>query len=257
MPNIDNFIGVKSIKKNYKHVIRQVLAELLGSFLYISLVLSAGCNIRTNDIGGKVILIGLSNGLVVASVVGIIGHVSGGHINPAVTLGALICGRIRLLKALLYVKAQVTGSIAGAAVAYAVAANSLRGNLGATTPYSQSEVPEIFALEFLMTFLVVAVTLSVTDMNRGARGLGSGPLAIGLAITACICACHPYTMSMNPIRSLGPALMTNIWYDHWVYWVGPLAGGSVAGLVYRFLLSPVYKFHLIVGTQVENEEPEE
>lgn len=129
----------------------------------------------------------------------------------------------------------------GAAVAYVISADSIRGELGATTPYDNSSVHQIFLLEFLMTFLLVAVVLSVIDPHRGAKGLGSTPLAIGVCVAGCLCSGIPYTGSLNPVRTLGPAVMMGIWKFHWVYWAATMLGGFVAGLVYRFILKVKYR----------------
>ncbi|CAB3255988.1 unnamed protein product [Arctia plantaginis] len=240
---MENVCGFKEMK-NYNLVIRQLLSEFLGSLLYLSLVLSAGIGIKsTNDNEGRriehgtaTVLIAVANGLVVASIITIFGHVSGAHINPAVTCGAMICKHIKPVKAVCYVIVQIVGGVAGAGIAYLLSSETIRGDLGAIIPYKHLREYQIFGLEFLMTFMLVAVVLSVIDTTRGARGLGSAPLAIGLSITAGICSCSPYTASMNPIRSLGPAVIMNRWDSHWVYWVGPMAGGLVAGLTYRCLL---------------------
>nr|XP_021181091.2 aquaporin AQPAn.G [Helicoverpa armigera] len=232
MAQIKDILGLKEMR-DCKTLIRQLISEFVGTFMYLSVVLSAG--IGYGDADPRVV-IALANGLIVASIVQIIGHVSGGHINPAVTIGALVCGHIKLLKALCYVVMQALGSIAGAAVAHAVSSKGIRGNLGATIPYEHTEPMQVFALEFLMTFLLVAVVLSVIDLRRGARGLGSASLAIGLCVSGCLCSCLPYTGSINPARTLGPAVIMNIYDVHWAYWAGPILGGFNAGLFYRVVL---------------------
>uniref|UniRef100_A0A2A4J8A0 Aquaporin n=1 Tax=Heliothis virescens TaxID=7102 RepID=A0A2A4J8A0_HELVI len=232
MAPIKHILGLKEMG-DYKNVIRQLISEFVGTFLYLAVVLSAGIAHGENN---PTVVIALANGLIVATIVQIIGHVSGGHINPAVTVGALVCGHIKLLKAVCYIVMQGLGSIAGAAVAHAVSSSTIKGKLGATIPYEHTKPIQVFALEFLMTFLLVAVVLSVVDMKRGARGLGSASLAIGLCVTGCLCSCLPYTGSINPARTLGPAIIMGIYDTHWVYWMGPISGGAVAGVFYRFVL---------------------
>ncbi|XP_045773446.1 aquaporin AQPAe.a-like [Maniola jurtina] len=222
--------------KDYKTTLQQVFAEFLGTFLYLSICLLAGTNVEPN-----IEAIALANGLLVASVVQIIGQISGGHINPAVTIGVFARGHIKLLKAILYIIAQILGSLLGALLAYAVTHTNLRQDLGATVPYKDLRADQVFGLEFIMTFILVSVVLSVLDTRRSDRGLGSGPLAIGLSITACQVSAFLYTGSLNPVRSLGPAVVMNIWTKHWVYWLGPILGGAAAGLIYRFILADRYR----------------
>ncbi|CAH2239854.1 aquaporin AQPAe.a-like [Pararge aegeria] len=224
-----SILGQEEIK-DYKTILKQLFAEFLGTFLYISICLLAGTNIEPN-----VVAVALANGLLIASVVQIIGQISGGHINPAVTVGVFACGRIKLMKAFLYIIAQILGSLIGSTVAYAITDSDSRHELGATVPRKELRADQVFGLEFIMTFVLVAVVLSVLDTKRSDRGLGSAPLAIGLSVTACQVSAFLYTGSLNPVRSLGPAVVMNIWTKHWVYWIGPILGGLTAGLNYRFI----------------------
>ncbi|XP_026490293.1 aquaporin AQPAe.a-like [Vanessa tameamea] len=221
----------EDILKDYDLIARQIFAEFLGTFLYLSISLLAETNLGKSVVGTS-----LANGLLVASVIQIIGHISGGHINPAVTIGVLTCGHITAIKAILYIIAQIFGSMLGSAVAYSITDVNLRNGLGATVPYFNMRADQVFGLEFIMTFILVAVVLSVMD-SRSAIGLGSGPLAIGLSVTACQSSAVMYSGSLNPVRSFGPAVVMNIWTYHWVYWVGPIFGGIAAGLIYRFIFT--------------------
>lgn len=218
--------------KDYKTTLKQLFAEFLGTFLYLSICLLAGTNGEPS-----VEAIALANGLLIASVIQIIGQISGGHINPAVTIGVFARGHIKLIKSLLYIIAQILGSLLGSLVAYAVTDSSSRQDLGATVPDKDLRADQVFGLEFVMTFILVSVVLSVLDTKRSERGLGSGPLAIGLSVTACQISAYLYTGSLNPVRSLGPAVVMNIWTTHWVHWLGPMLGGLAAGLVYKFVLA--------------------
>ncbi|GBP91720.1 Aquaporin AQPAe.a [Eumeta japonica] len=165
-----------------------------------------------------------------------IGHVSGGHINPAVTVGLLVSGDITLLKALLYVVVQMLGAAAGAAfikvvglrvgvvgpaqagVRLAIVELSIpdtkQDNFGMTLPSMITE-SQAFLVESLITFVLVLVVQGVCDGRRSDLR-GSAPLAIGLSITACHAAFIPYSgSSMNPARSFGPALVNANWTAHW------------------------------------------
>ncbi|XP_046968127.1 aquaporin AQPAe.a-like [Vanessa cardui] len=226
-----SILGKEDILKNYDVIARQIFAEFLGTFLYLSISLLAETNLGKSVVGTS-----LANGLLVASVIQIIGHISGGHINPAVTVGVLTCGHITVIKAILYIIAQIFGSLIGSCVAYSVTDVTLRNGLGATVPHFNMRADQVFGLEFIMTFILVAVVLSVMD-NRNSNGLGSGPLAIGLSVTACQSSAVMYSGSLNPVRSFGPAVVMNIWTFHWVYWVGPILGGIAAGVIYRFIFT--------------------
>ncbi|XP_052742264.1 aquaporin AQPAe.a-like [Bicyclus anynana] len=241
-----SILGHEEIK-DYKTLLKQLFAEFLGTFLYMSLCLLAG------NVEPDFTAVALSNGLLIAAVIQIIGPISGGHINPAVTVGVLTCGHIKLVKALFYIIAQTLGSLLGSIVAYAVTDDNSRHNLGATVPHIDLRADQVFGLEFIMTFILVAVVLSVLDSKRSNVGLGSAPLAIGLSVTACQVSALFYTGSLNPVRSFGPAVVMNIWTKHWVYWLGPILGGVTAGLTYRFILGKpqmaAKTFHRAVCTQ--------
>jgi MIP family channel proteins len=166
-----------------------------------------------------------------------IGHISGGHLNPAVTLAMLVTGRVGVIKALLYIVAQCLGAIAGAGVLKAVTPDSLHDSLGATTVNGKLNPVQGFGVEFLITFVLVFVIFSVTDENR-ADITGSIPLIIGLTVTTCHLFAIQYTgSSMNSARALGPAVLTNTWAHHWVYWLGPCGGGIAAAILYQTTFS--------------------
>ncbi|CAL1283025.1 unnamed protein product [Larinioides sclopetarius] len=132
----------------------------------------------------SIVQIALSFGLIVGTMVQCICHISGGHINPAVTAGMLVAGKISVLRALLYIVMQCAGGIAGAAVLKSVTPEGLNSSLGQTMLHEKVTPVQGTGVEFLITFVLVFTVFSVCDSNR-LDVKGSAPLAIGLSITAC------------------------------------------------------------------------
>ncbi|KAL6850224.1 hypothetical protein ACP4OV_020851 [Aristida adscensionis] len=216
--------------------IRAVLGELVLTFLFV--FAGAGSTMATAKLaGGADSVDGLTAGaladaLVVAVMVSSGLHVSGGHINPAVTLSLASTGRITLFRSALYILAQVVGSSAACLLLV-----FLTG--GEPTPV-HSVAPGVGAargmlMEVVLTFsLMFAVYATIVDRRHAVGTLG--PLLVGLVVGANVLAGAPFSgASMNPARSFGPALTMGVWAGHWVYWVGPIIGGLLAGLVYEGL----------------------
>lgn len=221
--------------------VNQLAKALLAEFLGTGFLVFVGCGscIGGWDIGYKptMVQIALAFGVAVATIAQCIGHISGGHINPAVTCAMMVTGKCSFLRAFLYVVSQCVGAIAGAAVLKAVTPEKIQGGLGTTTLDSKVSSVQGLGIEFLITFVLVLTVFAACDENR-LDVLGSVPLAIGLSITACHCFAIKYTgSSMNTARSFGPAVITGIWDHHWVYWVGPIMGGLVAGLLYQHVFA--------------------
>jgi aquaporin-4 len=217
-----------------------LVAEFLGTGLLV-LVACGSCASFTKGAPADLVQISLAFGLSVASIVWSIAHVSGGHINPAVTIGFLVSRKISLLRALLYIVSQSLGAVVGAAVLMLVSPNETNDKLGTTSPGEHVTLPQAFVVEMIISFVLVWVVFATCDSLRSGFG-GSGPLAIGLSIAMCHLWAIPYTGSgMNPARAFGSAVMSGYLKEnagtHSVYWIAPLLGGAIAGLLYDLMFA--------------------
>lgn len=200
------------------------IAEAIGTFALIFIGVGA---IYANP---GLLGVAFAHGLAIAVFVSATGHISGGHLNPAVTFGALVAGKIDLNGAVRYWAAQLIGATAAGFVCLALF------NRDVVVLGTPALAPDISALkgiviEAILTFFLVFV---VFGTGIDARGPKIGGLAIGLAVTMDILFGGPLTgAAMNPARTFGPALAASAWSNHYVYWLGPMIGGALAGLVYK------------------------
>ncbi|TMS16326.1 Lens fiber major intrinsic protein [Larimichthys crocea] len=173
-----------------------------------------------------------------ATLIQSIGHISGGHINPAVTFAYLIGAQMSMFRAFFYMMAQCLGALAGAAVLYGVTPNNMRGNLALNTLQPGIGLGMATTMEVFLTMQLVICVFAVTDERRNGR-MGSAALAIGFSVLMGHLLGMFYTgAGMNPARSFAPAVMVRNFVNHWVYWVGPMIGGGMGALVYDFMLFP-------------------
>jgi MIP family channel proteins len=215
---------------------RAILAEFIGT-LVLTFIGCMSCIGWEESYTPTIVQISLAFGLSVATIVWAIGHVSGGHINPAVTAGMLVTRKISLAKGLLFIVAQSLGAVSGAALLKVITPVHARGALGATTVNDHLSPGQAMGVEALVTFVLVLTVFGSCDNKRSDLN-GSAPLTIGLSVTMCHLAAIKYTgSSMNPARTLGPAVVMGIWHEHWVYWCGPILGGVVAALIYENLFA--------------------
>ncbi|MEE4218116.1 MAG: aquaporin Z [Xanthomonadales bacterium] len=219
-------------------------AEFIGTFWLVfggcgAAVLAAG----VPDLGIGYVGVSLAFGLTVLTMAFAIGHISGCHLNPAVSLGLAVAGRFKFSELPAYVIAQLLGAIVAAYVLYGIAsgapgghdlANGLANNgYGEHSPQGYS-MQAGFAIEFVLTLGFLIVILGATDKRAPA---GFAPIAIGLCLTLIHLISIPVTnTSVNPARSTGPALLVGDWAmaQLWLFWLAPLIGAAVAGLVYRW-----------------------
>ncbi len=218
---------------------QKALAEFVAAFALIfigagAVVVAAGGG------GGSAGLVGvaLAHGLVLAVMVSVIGHISGGHVNPAVTIGAWVTGQIKTGLAGVYILAQLAGGTAGALVLRLALPKAIwdPATLGAPTVSHRLGITnaEAVVIEAVLTFFLVFVVYGTAIDERGAFSKIAG-LPIGLVLTFDILAGGPFTgAAMNPARAFGPMLVAGHWTDWWVYWIGPIGGGIIAAAVYWF-----------------------
>jgi aquaporin Z len=224
---------------------KRLAAEFIGTFWLVlggcgSAVLAAAFPQLGIGFAG----VALAFGLTVLTMAFAIGHISGCHLNPAISLGLVVGGRFPARELLPYVVVQVLGGIAGAAVLYLIATGKAGAEIGsfASNGYGEHS-PGKYGLaaaalsEVVMTFMFLMIIFGATDPRASA---GFAPIAIGLGLTLIHLISIPVTnTSVNPARSTGPALFVGDWAvgQLWLFWVMPLIGAALAGVVYRFVFS--------------------
>ncbi|KAF7830118.1 aquaporin TIP4-1 [Senna tora] len=212
--------------------IQALVVEFITTFLFV--FAGVGSAMAADKLGADALVglfaVAVAHALVVATMISA-GHISGGHLNPAVTLGLLVGGHITLFRAILYWIDQLLASALASYLLYFLSG-------GLTTPvhtlasgvgYAQGVIWEII-LTFSLLFSVYA---TMVDPKKGDLS-GLGPTLVGFVVGANILAGGAFSAaSMNPARSFGPALVTGNWTHHWVHWVGPLTGGGLAAFIYE------------------------
>jgi MIP family channel proteins len=210
---------------------RELLAEFIGTFVLIFAGTGAVMVDKISD--GAVTHLGISIvfGAVVTALIYSLGHISGAHFNPAVTLAFWSSGFFRRSLVIPYILAQALGAIAASGLLRI--SLGVVGNLGATMPRNGNWVQSL-VLETVLTFILMLVIFG-SGLDRRAP-IGFAGIAIGLTVALEAACMGPITgASMNPARSLGPALVGWNWQHHWLYWVAPILGAQIAAVVYRHL----------------------
>ena len=208
-------------------VLRRSFAEFVGTFTLIFIGGGAGI------VSGDLVAIGLANGLAIGIMVTNLGHISGGHFNPAITLGFVTTRRITLPLAVAYWVAQFLGAIVAAAILRGLFRHDLF--LGSVPHAGSFGDGKGFVVEIILTFLLVWAVWATAVDPRGAFKSIAG-LAIGLTITIDVFMGGPLTgAAMNPARAFGPELIGNSWGEGWIYYLGPAIGALLASGVYEYL----------------------
>lgn len=230
-------------------LIKRCLAEFVGTFWLVfggcgSAVLAAAFPDKVNALGIGFVGVALAFGLTVLTMAYAIGHISGCHLNPAVSVGLWAGKRIPTSDLFPYIGSQVFGAILGAGILYVIASGKAGFNaadgfasngFGEHSPGNYSLLA-CFVAEFVLTFMFLIIIMGATD-RRAPQGFA--PVAIGLGLTLIHLISIPVTnTSVNPARSTGPALFAGGWAiaQLWLFWIAPILGAAVAGFFYSQVL---------------------
>ncbi|MCZ4336182.1 aquaporin Z [Shewanella colwelliana] len=226
---------------------QKMAAEFIGTLWLVlggcgSAVLAAAFP----EVGIGLLGVSFAFGLTVLTMAYAVGHISGCHLNPAVSFGLWAGGRFPANELLPYIVAQVAGGVAGAAILYLIASGNADFSLAsgfASNGYGEHSpggysLTAALVCEVVMTLFFLLIILGATDKRAPA---GFAPIAIGLGLTLIHLISIPVTnTSVNPARSTGPALFVGDWAmsQLWLFWVAPIAGAILAGIIYKFFNTP-------------------
>ena len=228
--------------------LKPLIAEMIGPFALV--LIGAGSIMMgyTQGFGdaGNLTLVALAHGLAIGLMIAGAGHISGGHFNPAVTIGMFLGGRIGALKSVAYIAAQLLGAVLAAMALKIIFDDQISDatNLGLPAINYATDQDGVvigrqngFAIEMIMTFFLFFVICGVAVDKRGSSAIA--PLAIGLTITMDILFAGPLTgAAMNPARYFGPAVVQGEWKDWWLYFAAPITGALLASIVQNFIFIP-------------------
>ncbi|HUY70123.1 MAG TPA: aquaporin [Candidatus Baltobacteraceae bacterium] len=216
---------------------QKALVEAFGTFLLT--FIGAGAVIATYALAPTypaLLIIALANGVALALAVTVAMNISGGHINPAVTIGALVAGKISKPDAVVYIAAQLAGAFVGGLFLLALypAAAGAAVHYGTPGLGSSTGMLQGILFEAVATFFLVFVVFGTAIDKRAVK---VGGFAIGLTVMVDVLAIGPFTGgAMNPARAIGPTIASMFFANWYVYWIGPILGGIVAALFYKYLI---------------------
>ncbi|OAF65815.1 hypothetical protein A3Q56_06471 [Intoshia linei] len=214
----------------------------IGTLLLV--IIGCGSAITWSSINPPTITqISLTFGFSVAVIAWSIAHISGGHINPAVTFGLFCARRISIIRLVVYIVSQCLGAVIGALIVQTLTPDRSEMSInegwyiGTPSPNELVSYADAFGVELIITFVLVFCVFATCDPKREDTKY-AGPIVIGFSIAMCHLYAVPVTGSgMNPARVFGPAVVSGKWIAHWIYWLAPLIGGGIAGLLYELLFS--------------------
>jgi len=234
--------GLYGSRIDAPHLLGAALAELVGTFILVfgGTAVAVGAILSRPTAGGAYdsLAVALAFGLALAVVVASVGHVSGAHVNPAVTLGMAAAGKFPWNYAPVYVAAQLAGAVLAALATWLTfggAGARSQANLAATYPARGVGDLQAFVVEILITFILVFVVMAVATDERAPAAIA--PVAVGFALAVGVFIAGPVTGgAVNPARALGPMLVAGDLTSVWLYVLGPIVGGVLGALLYdRFM----------------------
>jgi MIP family channel proteins len=224
-------------------VLRRSLAEFIGTFALVFVGAGAIASASlTGDVSPSLLTVALAHGLVIAVMVSAVGHISGGHFNPAITLAFFVTRRLAVSLTVAYLIVQLAAAAAAALLIRWLFPGQSAESIGYGSPAIDPgiDVAEALVIEALLTFLLVWVFFATLADIRGTFKAVAG-LAVGLTVTFDILIGGPLTGAMmNPARAFGPQLVDTSFDDFWIWYAGPILGGAIAALLYELVyLRPV------------------
>jgi MIP family channel proteins len=234
--------GLYGSQVDASHLVGAAIAELVGTFILVfggtAVAVAAILARPTAGPAYDSLAVALAFGLALAAVVAAVGHVSGAHVNPAVTLGMAATGKFPWNYAPIYIAAQLVGAVLAALATWLTfggAGARSEANLAGTYPAQGVGDLQAFVVEILITFILVFVVMAVATDERAPAAIA--PIAVGFALAVGVFVAGPVTGgSVNPARSLGPMLVAGDLTSVWLYVLGPIIGGVLGALLYdRFL----------------------
>eukprot|EP01123_Difflugia_compressa_P014038 TRINITY_DN692_c0_g1_i1.p1 TRINITY_DN692_c0_g1~~TRINITY_DN692_c0_g1_i1.p1 ORF type:complete len:287 (-),score=45.17 TRINITY_DN692_c0_g1_i1:65-925(-) len=228
------------LKNEWRCFMAEFVATMMFVFMTTALIVSYNKD-KTDggDLGAGLVSISIGVGISLSTMIYNVANISGGHLNPAVTIALLIIREIELFKAIGYIIFQILGAIVGTGLMYAVMPDKITEDvhMGATKLSHGVTPAEGCAIEICLTFILVFTVCATAELSGDLKSMGRfAPLAIGYSVLVDHMIGIPFTgASMNPARSFGPAVIGKFWDHHWIYWVGPISGGIIAAIVYHYL----------------------
>jgi len=216
---------------------RQVIGEFFGTLLFLFFVsasVEVPKSVSPGSAGTSAVITAFLQGFSILALVYVFRTISGGHFNPAVTIATMITRHISLVVGLFFIVAQLLGAIVGTAIFSA--AFPFDTSLGATTIAPGVSIGQAFLIEFMITSMLILVVFgTAVDGIHGVEQFA--PIPIGLAVLVGVLLAKNLTgASMNPARSFGPAVVSGVWDNHWLYWVAPITAAIFTSMLYKILI---------------------